>query len=420
MQCRLSLAAARLCFADAAQLESESMASLTLKNVKKIYPFSGDDAKPKKKKKGEEPAKKTNLQITDKGVVAVQEFNLEIKDKEFIVLVGPSGCGKSTTLRMIAGLEEISEGELYIGDRLVNDVPPKDRDIAMVFQNYALYPHMTVFDNMAFALKLRHAPKEEINKKVKEAAEILDITQYLNRKPKALSGGQRQRVAIGRAIVRNPQVMLMDEPLSNLDAKLRNQMRAEIIKLRERINTTFIYVTHDQTEAMTLGDRIVIMKDGFIQQIGTPQEVFNHPYNLFVAGFIGTPQMNLFDAKLIKQNGKYAVKLDNLTVELPEEKQKALTANKVAEQDVILGVRPEHISLANAGIDAKVDVSEMMGSTVHLHVTAMGRDVVLVVSTMNMTMAEVNALSMGASVKFTFPGNVCHVFSKETEVNLEA
>ena len=264
------------------------MASLTLKNIKKVYPFNGDDAKAaKKRKKGEEPAKKkTNLQITDEGVVAVQEFNLSIADKEFIVLVGPSGCGKSTTLRMIAGLEDISGGELYIGDRLVNDVPPKDRDIAMVFQNYALYPHMTVYDNMAFALKLRHAPKDEIDRKVKEAAEILDITQYLGRKPKALSGGQRQRVAIGRAIVRNPQVMLMDEPLSNLDAKLRNQMRAELIKLRQRINTTFIYVTHDQTEAMTLGDRIVIMKDGFIQQIGTPQEVFNHPYNLFVATFI--------------------------------------------------------------------------------------------------------------------------------------
>ena len=398
------------------------MASLTLKNIKKIYPFNGDDAKKsKKKKKGEEhEEKKVNLQVTDKGVVAVQKFNLEIADKEFIVLVGPSGCGKSTTLRMIAGLEEISEGELYIGDRLVNDVAPKDRDIAMVFQNYALYPHMTVYDNMAFALKLRHAPKDEIDKKVKEAAEILDITQYLGRKPKALSGGQRQRVAIGRAIVRNPQVMLMDEPLSNLDAKLRNQMRAEIIKLRERINTTFIYVTHDQTEAMTLGDRIVIMKDGFIQQIGTPQEVFNHPYNLFVAGFIGSPQMNFFDAKLVKKDGKYAVQLANLTVELSEEKQAALTKNKVAEQDVTLGVRPEHIGLSGQGIDAKVDVSEMMGSSVHLHVTAMGRDVVLVVSTMNMTGAEVAALSMGANVKFSFPGSVCHVFSKETGVNLEA
>ena len=397
------------------------MASLTLKNIKKVYPFNGDDAKQKKKKKkGDEPEKKNNLQITDEGVVAVQEFNLEIKDKEFIVLVGPSGCGKSTTLRMIAGLEEISGGELYIGDKLVNDVAPKDRDIAMVFQNYALYPHMTVYENMAFALKLRHAPKDEIDKKVKEAAEILDITQYLGRKPKALSGGQRQRVAIGRAIVRDPQVMLMDEPLSNLDAKLRNQMRAEIIKLRERINTTFIYVTHDQTEAMTLGDRIVIMKDGFIQQIGTPQEVFNHPYNLFVAGFIGTPQMNLFDAKLVKRDGKYAVQLDNLTVELSAEKQAKLAANNVAEQDIVLGVRPEHIELSKDGIDAKVDVSEMMGSSVHLHVTAMDRDVVLVVSTMNMTGAEVAALTAGAPVKFNFAGHVCHVFNKETGINLEA
>ena len=399
-----------------------SMASVTLKNVKKIYPFNGDDAKKKKKKKGEEaPEKKVNLQITDKGVVAVQEFSVDIKDKEFIVLVGPSGCGKSTTLRMIAGLEEISEGELYIGDRLVNDVAPKDRDIAMVFQNYALYPHMTVYENMAFALKLRHAPKDEIDKKVKEAAEILDITQYLGRKPKALSGGQRQRVAIGRAIVRDPQVMLMDEPLSNLDAKLRNQMRAELIKLRERINTTFIYVTHDQTEAMTLGDRIVIMKDGFIQQIGTPQEVFNHPYNLFVATFIGTPQMNMFEnAKLIKVDGKYAVQLDNQIVVLSDEKQAKLAANNVAEQDIVLGVRPEHIELTAGGIEGKVDVSEMMGSTVHLHVTSMGRDVVLVVSTMNMTGAEVAALSSGSTVHFSFPGHVCHVFSKETGINLEA
>ena len=395
------------------------MASLTLKNIKKVYPFNGDDAK-KKKKKGE-PEKKNNLQITDEGVVAVQEFNLDIADKEFIVLVGPSGCGKSTTLRMVAGLEEISGGELYIGDKLVNDVAPKDRDIAMVFQNYALYPHMTVYYNIAFALKLRKMPKDEIDKKVKEAAEILDITQYLGRKPKALSGGQRQRVAIGRAIVREPKVLLMDEPLSNLDAKLRNQMRAEIIKLRQRINTTFIYVTHDQTEAMTLGDRIVIMKDGFIQQIGTPQEVFNHPHNLFVATFIGTPQMNLFEnAKLVKENGKYAVKLDCLTVELSEEKQAALAKNNVAEQDVVLGVRPEHITLEGTGIEGTVDVSELMGSSVHLHVTSMGRDVVMVVSTMNMTGAEVAALSNGNTVKYNFPGHVCHLFSKETGINLEA
>ncbi len=397
------------------------MATVTLKNIKKIYPFNGDDMKPKKKKKGAaEPEKKVNLQITDKGVVAVQEFNLEIADKEFIVLVGPSGCGKSTTLRMIAGLEEISEGELYIGDRLVNDVAPKDRDTAMVFQNYALYPHMTVYDNMAFALKLRHMPKKEIEKKVHQAAAILDITEYLNRKPKALSGGQRQRVAIGRAIVRDPKVMLMDEPLSNLDAKLRNQMRAEIIKLRSRIDTTFIYVTHDQTEAMTLGDRIVIMKDGFIQQIGTPQEVFNHPYNLFVAGFIGAPQMNFMDAELVKVDGKYAVSVGGIQVVLPEEKQAKLAANEVAEGPVTLGVRPEHISLDANGIDAKVDVHELMGTSIHLHATAMGKDVVLVLSTMNMTGAELSALTMGAEIKFSFPGTVCHVFNKETGLNLEA
>ena len=393
------------------------MAAVSLKHIKKVYP----NTERKRKKKGDEaqtPAR--NLKVTEEGVLAVDDFNLEIADREFIVLVGPSGCGKSTTLRMIAGLEEISGGELTIDGTVVNDVPPKDRDIAMVFQNYALYPHMTVYDNMAFALKLRHTPKDEIDKKVKEAAEILDITQYLGRKPKALSGGQRQRVAIGRAIVRAPQVMLMDEPLSNLDAKLRNQMRAEIIKLRERINTTFIYVTHDQTEAMTLGDRIVIMKDGFIQQIGTPQEVFNHPYNLFVAGFIGTPQMNLFDAKLVKNNGKYAVELANVTVELSDEKQAKLAANNVEPQDIVLGVRPEHIELAAEGVDAKVDVSEMMGSSVHLHVTAMGRDVVLVVSTMNMTGAEVAALTGGANVKFNFAGHVCHVFNKETGINLEA
>ncbi len=400
------------------------MATLSLKNIKKIYPFGIDEArkqKKDKKNKVEDPEKeKVNLQITDKGVVAVQEFNLEVADKEFVVLVGPSGCGKSTTLRMIAGLEEISEGELYIGDRLVNDVAPKDRDIAMVFQNYALYPHMTVYENMAFALKLRHTPKEEIDKAVREAAEILDITQYLNRKPKALSGGQRQRVAIGRAIVRDPKVMLMDEPLSNLDAKLRNQMRAELIKLRHRINTTFIYVTHDQTEAMTLGDRIVIMKDGFIQQIGTPQEVFNHPHNLFVAGFIGAPQMNMFDAKLVKVDGKYAVQLGEATVELSADKQAKLAANNVAEQEVTLGLRPEHISLGENGVAAKVDVHELMGSSIHLHVSALGRDVVMIISTMNMTGADIAALSAGADVNFVFPGNCCHVFSKETGINLEA
>ncbi|MBQ5608239.1 MAG: sn-glycerol-3-phosphate ABC transporter ATP-binding protein UgpC [Oscillospiraceae bacterium] len=397
------------------------MATVTLKNVKKLYPYMGDEEKKARKQREKEGvSKKTNLQITDKGVVAVQEFNLEIADKEFIVLVGPSGCGKSTTLRMVAGLEEITEGELWIGNRMVNDVAPKDRDIAMVFQNYALYPHMTVYDNMAFALKLRKTPKGEIDKKVKQAAEILDITEYLHRKPKALSGGQRQRVAIGRAIVRDPQVFLMDEPLSNLDAKLRNQMRAEIIKLRQRINTTFIYVTHDQTEAMTLGDRIVIMKDGFIQQIGTPQEVFNHPYNLFVAGFIGSPQMNFFDAKLLKKDGKYAVELHGHVVELSEEKQAALAANNVAEQAVTLGVRPEHITIGDSGVDATIDVHELMGSSIHLHMNSHGKDIVAVVATMDMTEAEVAGLKSGTAIAYNFGGHNCHVFSKDTGINLEA
>ena len=389
------------------------MAEVKLDRLKKIYPHS--EPKKKKGKGAEVPKKKTNLQITDEGVVAVQEFSLDIKDKEFIVLVGPSGCGKSTTLRMIAGLEEISDGELWIGDKKMNDVEPKDRNIAMVFQNYALYPHMSVYENMAFSLKLKKTPADEIKRRVTEAAEILDITQYLNRKPKELSGGQRQRVAIGRAIVRDPQVMLMDEPLSNLDAKLRNQMRAEIIKLRKRINTTFIYVTHDQTEAMTLGDRIVIMKDGFIQQIGTPQEVFDHPANLFVAGFIGTPQMNMFDGKLVKKDGKYCVEAAGVCVELSEDKQARLSAKNVAEQEVLLGVRPDHLTLCENGIKGKVDVSEMMGSSVHVHVTAAGKDVIIIVPTNG---AEA-AFPMGSEVNMTFGGNVAHVFSKETEKNLE-
>ena len=391
------------------------MATVELKNIKKVYPFISGEQKKKKKQADEPEKKKVNLQITDEGVVAVQEFNLDIADKEFIVLVGPSGCGKSTTLRMVAGLEEITSGELYIDGKLMNDVAPKDRDIAMVFQNYALYPHMTVYENMAFSLKLRHTPKAEIDKKVREAAAILDITQYLNRKPKALSGGQRQRVTIGRAIVRAPKVMLMDEPLSNLDAKLRNEMRAEIIKLRERINTTFIYVTHDQTEAMTLGDRIVIMRDGYIQQIGTPQEVFNHPANLFVAGFIGMPVMNFFDAKLIREGDKFFVQLADYKVELDAEKEARLLANDVQSQEITLGVRPEHTELGDSGVEAKVDVSEMMGSSVHLHVTAEGRDVIIIVPTIEMK----GNYHMGDKVHFSFGGNVAHVFSKETEKNLE-
>ena len=313
------------------------MATVELKNIKKVYPFISGEQKKKKKQADEPEKKKVNLQITDEGVVAVQEFNLDIADKEFIVLVGPSGCGKSTTLRMVAGLEEITDGELYIDGKLMNDVAPKDRDIAMVFQNYALYPHMTVYENMAFSLKLRHTPKDEIDKKVREAAEILDITQYLERKPKALSGGQRQRVAIGRAIVRDPQVLLMDEPLSNLDAKLRNQMRAEIIKLRKKLDATFIYVTHDQTEAMTLGDRIVIMKDGEVQQIGTPEEVFDHPVNEFVAGFIGMPQMNMFDGEVVKNgDGKYSVRIGGTEIALSEEKQRRLKENQVQHNPLLV------------------------------------------------------------------------------------
>ena len=391
------------------------MATVQLKNIKKVYPYISGEQKKSKKKADDQPQKKINLQITDEGVVAVQQFSLDIADKEFIVLVGPSGCGKSTTLRMVAGLEEITDGELLIDGKLVNDIPPKDRDIAMVFQNYALYPHMTVYENMAFSLKLRHVPKAEIDKKVKEAAEILDITQYLNRKPKALSGGQRQRVAIGRAIVRAPKVMLMDEPLSNLDAKLRNEMRAEIIKLRKRIDTTFIYVTHDQTEAMTLGDRIVIMKDGYIQQIGTPQEVFNHPANLFVAGFIGMPVMNFFDAKLVREGSKYFVEVGGYRQELSPDKEERLLNHDVQSQEITLGVRPEHTDVNDEGVAARVDVAEMMGSSVHLHVNAEGHDVIIIVPTVDMK----GNYEMGDTVHFSFDGKVAHVFSKETEKNLE-
>ena len=391
------------------------MADVILKNITKVYPHQ----EPKKKKKGE-AEKKTNLQIPDEGVLAVDNFNLEIKDKEFIVLVGPSGCGKSTTLRMVAGLEEISGGELYIGGQLMNDVAPKDRDIAMVFQNYALYPHMTVRENIAFPLKLRKVDKAEIDQRVNQAAEILGITEYLDRKPKALSGGQRQRVAIGRAIVREPKVLLMDEPLSNLDAKLRNQMRAEIIKLRQRINTTFIYVTHDQTEAMTLGDRIVIMKDGVIQQIGTPQEVFDHPANLFVAGFIGMPQMNFYDAELTQENGSYAVTLDGAKVVLSGEKQANLKKNNVKPGPITLGVRPEHLLLSGSednAIRGTVDVSEMMGSAVHLHVSACGRDTIMIVPTTEIESSA--AFTIGSPIAFTFSGSTAHLFDRETQKNLE-
>ena len=403
------------------------MAEVILKNVRKVYPNTESK---KKKKKDEAVEKKNNLEITDEGVVAVQNFNIDVADKEFIVLVGPSGCGKSTTLRMIAGLEEISGGELFIDGKQMNDVAPKDRDIAMVFQNYALYPHMTVYENIAFPLKLkkiaetdadgkthlRKMPNDEIDRRVREAAEVLDITQFLDRKPKALSGGQRQRVAIGRAIVRSPKVLLMDEPLSNLDAKLRNQMRAEIIKLREKIDTTFIYVTHDQVEAMTLGDRIVIMRDGFIQQIGTPQEVFNHPANLFVAGFIGTPQMNFFeDCRLTKNGDAYSVTIMGHTLPLTAEQNEKLAAAGAESRTVTIGVRPVHVTVGDEGIDAQIDVSELMGSELHLHMTAGGKDVVAVVQTANL---DPNAYARHTAVRFSFEPRLIHLFDPKTEKNL--
>ncbi len=392
------------------------MTKVVLKNIEKVYPNATD----KKKKRKDNPEKTYNLRVTDEGVVAVEDFNLEIDDKEFIVLVGPSGCGKSTTLRMIAGLEDITRGELYIDDELMNDIEPKDRDIAMVFQNYALYPHMTVRQNIGFPLTLRKLPKDEIDRLVDQAADILGITEYLERKPKALSGGQRQRVAIGRAIVREPRLLLMDEPLSNLDAKLRNQMRAEIIKLRQRINSTFVYVTHDQTEAMTLGDRIVIMKDGRVQQIGTPQEVFDHPANLFVAGFIGTPQMNFYDGELVKDGETYKVKYQDAEIELSEEKQQNLKDNNVQPQKVTIGVRPEHIFLTNEEgkcIKGKVDVTEMMGSSIHVHVRNDGKESIVIIPTLDIKYQGM--LDMGNEISFSFFGNAIHVFDEEGK-NLES
>ena len=371
------------------------MASVKLTNVKKVY---------------------------DKKVVAVHDFSLDIKDKEFVVFVGPSGCGKSTTLRMIAGLEEISEGTVEIDGVVVNDLQPKDRDIAMVFQNSALYPHLTVFENMAFSLRLKKVPNDEVFRRVTEAAKVLGITEYLTRKPRALSGGQRQRVAIGRAMVRDSKVFLMDEPLSNLDAKLRNQMRAEIILLRKKIDTTFIYVTHDQTEAMTLGDRIVIMKDGFIQQVGTPTEVFEHPVNLFVAGFIGAPQMNTFRTELVRENGKYYVTPLGSRIEVDGETGENLAAKAVDDRSVVLGVRPEHITLSQPGphaIPCTIIVNEMMGSELHIHAeTEDGAQLVVRVPTLGLHRQERAELVNGAKIHVSFPGEVMHLFDPETERNL--
>ena len=426
------------------------MADVTLKNVYKYYP--GSD-KP-----------------------AVIDFNLKIKDKEFIVFVGPSGCGKSTTLRMVAGLEEISEGEVYIESRLVNDIEPKDRDIAMVFQNYALYPHMTVYDNMAFGLKLKKVPytvmgidrkqireltkklkkllktepeseeiatlrerieflktnkvevikyrkhtRQEIDDKVMEAASILEIEEYLERKPKALSGGQRQRVAIGRAIVRKPKVFLMDEPLSNLDAKLRNQMRAELILLRKKIDTTFIYVTHDQVEAMTLGDRIVIMKDGVIQQVGTPTEVFNSPRNLFVASFIGTPQMNFIDGKLVIKDDKYYISVFGKEIALSETLSNKLKEKGIEEKEVTMGIRPDHFKLGVTGEDSftgSILVSEMMGTEYHLHLNIEENKLAIKVPLMGMDGNMLHQIALGGDITFGFESDCIYIFDKETALNL--
>jgi len=366
------------------------MASLSLKNISKTYP---------------------------NGVVAVRDFNLEVADREFIIFVGPSGCGKSTTLRMIAGLEEITQGELWIGDKLMNDVEPKDRDIAMVFQNYALYPHMSVYDNMAFGLKLRKVPKDQIDKLVHEAAKILSIEPLLDRKPKALSGGQRQRVAMGRAIVRKPKVFLMDEPLSNLDAKLRVQMRIEISKLHQRLQTTIIYVTHDQTEAMTLGTRIVVMKDGLIQQVDTPQNLYDRPQNLFVAGFMGSPQMNFIDAAIEKRGSDVYAVFGSNALKLPEAKAKKVVEGGYVDKTVVIGIRPEDIhdeemfisNSPDSVIEATVRVYELLGAEVFLYFT--------VDETIDIT-ARVNPRTTARpndTLKIAFDMSKLHVFDKETE-----
>ncbi len=378
------------------------MASLSLRNVYKRYPG---------------------------GVTAVSDFCLEIKDKEFIILVGPSGCGKSTTLRMVAGLEEISDGEIYIGDRLVNDVAPKDRDIAMVFQNYALYPHMTVFDNMAFGLKLRKTSKDEIKRRVEEAARILDIEHLLERKPKALSGGQRQRVALGRAIVREPKVFLLDEPLSNLDAKLRAQMRTEISKLHQRLGTTFIYVTHDQTEAMTMGTRIVVMKSGVIQQVDTPNNLYLYPCNLFVAGFIGSPQMNFIESKLIKEGEDFFVEFgseDTKTragvkyrIKLPTDKNKENVLESYVNKEVIMGIRPENVHneadliAANPDgvVEADVEVTELMGAETYLYMNCEGQSI-------NARVAPTSTAKPGDKITIAFETAKIHLFDKDTELTI--
>lgn len=365
------------------------MGDLLFKNIYKVYP--GD-------------------------VTAVEDFNLKIEDKEFIVLVGPSGCGKSTTLRMVSGLEDISSGELYIDGKLVNELPPKDRDIAMVFQNYALYPHMTVYENMAFGLKMKKMPKDEIDKKVRSAAKSLGIEELLNRKPKALSGGQRQRVALGRAIVRNPKVFLMDEPLSNLDAKLRVQTRAEIIKLHEDLQTTFIYVTHDQTEAMTMGDRIVVMKDGLVQQVDTPQNLYEKPVNVFVASFIGSPQMNFMDVEVKGEVDNCSLVLGKTSISLPKEKANILKEKGYMGKKMVFGIRPEDIyneasfleKSKDSIISGKVELVEMMGAERYVYIIIEGNKIVARVDSSSKE-------SIGDMAKFAIDKDKIYLFDKETE-----
>ena len=372
------------------------MASLSLKHIYKKYPG---------------------------GVTAVSDFNLEIKDKEFLILVGPSGCGKSTTLRMIAGLEEISEGEMFIGDTLVNDIAPKDRDIAMVFQNYALYPHMTVFENMAFGLKLRKVPKEEIKRRVEEAARILDISHLLDRRPKAMSGGQKQRVALGRAIVRNPKVFLLDEPLSNLDAKLRAAMRTELTKLHKKVETTFVYVTHDQVEAMTMATRIVVMKDGLIQQVDTPQNLYDLPVNIFVAGFIGTPQMNFITCKLEKRGDDLYVCYGNTSLKLPAEKANNPALKEYIGQEVVIGVRPECIhdepvhlsSMPDSTMDAVVEVTELMGAEIYLYLSFDGQEDATNNKNIIARVSSRSQARAGDAIKVAIDASRIHIFDKDTE-----
>ena len=385
------------------------MASITLKNVTKIYRST------EKERGGLFRNKKVSEKKRD--VIAVKDFSMEIEDKEFVVLLGPSGCGKSTTLRMIAGLEEIDGGELYIDDVLVNDMESKDRDVAMVFQNYALYPHMSVFDKMAFAIRKRISDKKEVERKVREAAEILGITEYLNRKPRELSGGQRQRVAIGRAIVRNPKVMLMDEPLSNLDAKLRNQMRSELLKLRKRIDATFVYVTHDQTEAMTLGDRVVVMKDGEVMQIGKPDEIYSNPASVFVATFIGNPQMNIFPVSAYRKGEGYSINLFGKELALGMEYSSVLSKRKESFIPLKLGIRPEYITLdeENGLFSGEVSIAEHTGNSVIIHMNINGNEVVVLEEERNRREVDYAPDSI---LNFSFSLSDVYLFDAESGRNI--